>query len=47
MELSVNATQEEAVVAAVEGPAKKWVEGKEIKKVIFVPGKILNLIIGK
>ena len=47
--VSVDVTQEEAVRAATtgEGPAAKWVEGKEIKKIIFVPGKILNIIVGK
>jgi leucyl-tRNA synthetase len=24
---------------------KKWIEGKEIKKVIFVPGKLINIVI--
>jgi leucyl-tRNA synthetase len=24
---------------------KNWVEGKEIKKVIFVPGKLINIVI--
>jgi leucyl-tRNA synthetase len=24
---------------------KKWLEGKEIKKTVFVPGKLINLII--
>jgi len=47
VDVSVDVTQEEAVAAASAGPAGKWTEGKEIKKVIFVPGKILNLIVGK
>jgi len=47
VDVSVDVTQEEAVAAAIAGPAGKWTEGKEIKKVIFVPGKILNLIVGK
>ncbi len=25
--------------------SKKWIEGKEIKKIIFVPGKIINVVV--
>lgn len=45
-------TQEESMVEdAVKNAAlelesvKKWLEGKEIKKVIFVPGRVINFII--
>jgi len=24
---------------------QKWIEGKEIKKVIFVPGKLINIVV--
>lgn len=40
--------QEDAVAAALALPnvAKFLVDGKGVKKVIFVPAKILNLIVG-
>lgn len=47
MELAVGAGEAEAMEAALAGPAAKWVEGKAVKKVIYVPGKILNIIVGK
>jgi leucyl-tRNA synthetase len=24
---------------------KKWIEGKKIKKVVFVPGKLINIVV--
>ncbi len=33
-------------LALADERVKKWTEGKEIKKVIFVPGKLLNLVVG-
>mgnify|MGYP002520897259 FL=1 len=46
MEISPDATQEEAVAAALSmDKIKPWVEGKTIKKVIFVKGRILNLVV--
>jgi leucyl-tRNA synthetase len=45
-EVAVGVTQEEAVAAALELPnVQKFTAGKEIKKVIYAPGKILNLIV--
>jgi leucyl-tRNA synthetase len=33
--------------AVLEDPlSRKWVEGKQIKKIIFVPGKIINVVVG-
>jgi leucyl-tRNA synthetase len=46
VELPKDVDQAGAVAAAVEVPnVKKFVEGMEVKKVIYVPGKILNLIV--
>lgn len=46
MEVSVKVDEAAAVAAALEMPnIVKFTEGKMIKKVIFVPGKILNLIV--
>ena len=44
--MAATANQDEAVAAAL-GVANvaKFCEGKSVKKVIFVPGKILNLIV--
>ena len=45
-EVAVGVSQEEAVAAALELPnVQKFTAGKEVKKVIYVPGKILNLIV--
>jgi len=38
--------QEEVEKLAIErGNVKRHLEGKEIKKVIYVPGKILNFVV--
>jgi leucyl-tRNA synthetase len=29
-----------------DSQSRKWIEGKEIKKIIFVPGKIINVVVG-
>ena len=48
VEVGVAAPQDAALAAALEvGAVKKLVDGKEIKKVIYVPGKILNVIVPK
>ena len=41
------ATKEE-VEAAARGSAKiaEWTAGKEIKKVVVVPGKLVNIVVG-
>jgi leucyl-tRNA synthetase len=37
----------EAEKAVKDNPqSTKWIEGKEIKKIIFVPGKIINVVVG-
>lgn len=44
--LAVDATQDDAVAAAQsDEKLAKMLEGKDIKRVIFVPGRILNLIV--
>ena len=44
--LSANATQDEARNAAMEDEkVKSFCEGKQIVKVIFVPGRILNIVV--
>ena len=48
VEMGNDVSQAEAQAAALGMPTvAKFVDGKEIKKVIFVPGKILNIIVGK
>lgn len=45
MELPRDITQEEAVALAKANPKiAPWIEGKAIKKIIFVPGRILNIV---
>ncbi len=44
--LAPEATQEEALEAAKAAEAlQSWLQGKSIAKVIYVPGKILNLVV--
>ena len=45
IELANDATQDEAMETAMAVESvKKFVDGKDIKKVIYVPGKIVNII---
>ncbi len=48
LSLSVNITDAKEVEALVKNhkQAQKWLEGKQIRKVIFVPKKIINIVIG-
>lgn len=42
------ASEEEVKGAAFEREmVKKWTEGKEVKKVIYVPGKLLSVVVGE
>ena len=46
LELPAGIGQEEAVAAMkADTLAQKWLDGKEPKRVIFVPGKIINVVI--
>lgn len=48
VDVPVDVSQEAAMEAARQvAQVAKQIEGKEIKKVIWVPGKIINIIIGK
>ncbi|HBN00244.1 MAG TPA: hypothetical protein DD384_03295, partial [Firmicutes bacterium] len=45
--LNKTATQEEAVKSALSSEkVRKWTDGKTIRKVIYVPGRILNILVG-
>lgn len=45
--LSKTATQEEAMnLALASEKVSKWTESKTIRKVIYVPGRILNIVVG-
>ncbi|MFA5080744.1 MAG: leucine--tRNA ligase [Candidatus Paceibacterota bacterium] len=47
IEFENNINQEEAEEAAHNNETiKKWIEGKEVKKVIFVKGKLINIVLG-
>eukprot|EP00854_Cymbomonas_tetramitiformis_P003215 gene3215-4059_t len=47
IELAVDADEETAMAAAMEQPnVAKWTDGKTVRKVIYRPGKILNIIVG-
>ena len=46
VKIPVNATQEEAVQIALADPnVQKYVDGKPIKKAIYVPGKLVNIVV--
>lgn len=48
VEVAVEAPQDAALAAALALPnVQKFAGGKEVKKVIYVPGKILNIIVPK
>ena len=47
IEVPADASKEEVEKLALENPgAAKWLEGKTIRKVIVVPGKIVNIVVG-
>lgn len=46
IQVPADVDKEKALEAAKENEfAKKWLEGKEIVKEIFVPGKLLNIVV--
>jgi leucyl-tRNA synthetase len=46
IEFAADATREEIEQAVLAHPnAQKWLEGKKAKKVIIVPGKIVNVVL--
>jgi len=46
IEVEADISEEEAKESALSREKiKKWVEGKKIKKVIFVPGKLINIVV--
>ena len=47
MELPVTMTADEVQAAVLAAPeSAKWIEGKQIRKVIYVPKKIVNIVVG-
>ena len=47
LELPLDIKQDEVQNAVVNAPeAKKWLEGVNIRKVIFIPKKIINIVVG-
>ena len=46
IQLPADASREDVEKAALADPAaQKWIEGKTIRKVIVVPGKICNIVV--
>jgi leucyl-tRNA synthetase len=43
--LAMKAAEVEQAVLS-DPQSRKWIEGKTIKKIIFVPGKIINVVVG-
>ncbi|MDE6100084.1 MAG: leucine--tRNA ligase, partial [Paramuribaculum sp.] len=47
IEMNADASREEVEKAALSHEnASKWIEGKSVRKVIVVPGKIVNIVVG-
>jgi len=47
LELPANLSRDEIQKTVIENEQSiKWMEGKQIKKVIIVPGKIINIVVG-
>ncbi len=45
--LNVNMTKNEIEAAALEAEeAQKWIEGKTVRKIIVVPNRIINIVVG-
>ena len=48
LQLELGTSQDTAMALALEQTTvKKFTEGVEIKKVIYVPGKVLNIVVVK
>jgi len=46
IEVEANISEEKARALAIsQKKVQKWIEGKEVKKVIFVPGKLINIVV--
>ena len=46
VETEIGIQEEKAKALAIsQGSVKKWIQGKDIKKVIFIPGKLINIVI--
>ena len=46
VEVEVNISEEKVKEIAIsQEKVKKWLEGKKIKKIIFIPGKLINIVI--
>ncbi len=46
LEMEASASREEVEAQALGAPeAAKWLEGKQPKKVIVVPGRIVNIVL--
>lgn len=47
LKLKLNASREEAEKAVLQAPeASRWMEGVTVKKIVFVPKKIINVVVG-
>ena len=47
LQLPAGISKEEDEKAALENEmSQKWMEGKSVRKVIVVPGKIVNIVLG-
>jgi leucyl-tRNA synthetase len=45
LQLPANCSQDDAIAAVKDAPeSQKWLAGKEPKKIIFVPNRIINIV---
>ena len=47
IQVAADAPREEIEKIALENEgAVKWIDGKQVRKIIVVPGKIVNIVVG-
>jgi leucyl-tRNA synthetase len=45
--VATDATEDQVKAAAfADEKVKPWLEGKQLRKAIYVPGKLLNIVVG-
>jgi leucyl-tRNA synthetase len=46
LDLPAGVSQQDAIAAVkADGRGQKWLDGKEPKRIVFVPNKIINIVV--
>ena len=46
LDLPIGISQQDAIAAVkADGRSQKWLEDKEPKRIVFVPNKIINIVV--